>query len=56
MERAVGSWAGWATANDGMYIALMQCCVGNAGRSMYYVWDSVLTREVDEVRVNLHLN
>ena len=56
VERAVGSWAGWATANDGMHLALMQCCVGNAGRSMYYVWDSILTREGDEVRVNLHLN
>ena len=56
VERAVGSWAGWATGNDGVHHALMQCCVGNAGRSMYYVWDRVVSRKGDEVRVNLHLN
>ena len=56
VERTVGSWAGWATGNDGIHRALMQCCAGNAGRSMYYVWDSIVTKEADEVRVNLHLN
>ena len=56
VERAVGSWAGWATANDARPRSLMQCCAGNAGRSMYYVWDSIVTKENDEVRVNLHLN
>jgi len=56
VERAVGSWAGWAAANDGRHLGLMQCCAGNAGRSMYYAWDSIVTREGDEVRVNLHLN
>ena len=52
----VGSWAGWATANDGRHLALMQCCIGNAGRSMYYVWDSIVTREGEGARVNLLLN
>ena len=56
VERAVGSWAGWATANDARHPYLMQCCAGNAGRSMYYAWDSIVTREQDRVRVNLHLN
>ena len=56
VERAVGSWAGWATANDGRFFSLMQCCAGNAGRSMYYAWDSIVTKLTDEVRVNLHLN
>jgi len=56
VERSVGSWAGWAKANDGMQLSLMQCCAGNAGRSMYYVWDSIVTREDDTVKVNLHLN
>jgi len=56
VERAVGSWAGWAAGNDGRHLSLMQCCAGNAGRSMYHVWDSIVTRESDEVRVNLHLN
>jgi len=56
VERAVGSWAGWALPNDARHRSLMQCCAGNAGRSMYYVWDSIVTRAGDEVRVNLHLN
>lgn len=56
VERTVGSWAGWATANDGQHRTLMQCCIGNAGRSMYYAWDSIVTREDDCVRVNLLLN
>ena len=56
VERAVGSWAGWAAANDGRHLRLMQCCIGNAGRSMYYVWDSIVTKERDTVRVNLHRN
>lgn len=55
-DRALGSWAGWARANDANPESLMQCCAGNAGRSMYYVWDSIVTREGDEVQVNLHLN
>ena len=55
-ERAVGSWAGWAAANDGRHRSLMQCCAGNAGRSMYYAWDSIVTQSGNEVRVNLHLN
>ena len=56
LERTLGSWAGWARPNDARPRSLMQCCAGNAGRSMYYVWDSIVTREGDEVRVNLHLN
>lgn len=55
-ERALGSWAGWAYANDAYPQSLMQCCAGNAGRSMYYVWDSIVTEDGDEVQVNLHLN
>ncbi len=56
VERAVGSWAGWASGNDGRHQRLMQCCAGNAGRSMYHVWDGIVTKEGDEVRVNLLLN
>ena len=56
VERAVGSWAGWAKGNDGVHEALMQCCAGNAGRSMYYAWDSIVTKDNGDVRVNLHLN
>ena len=56
VERALGSWAGWALANDAHPQCLMQCCAGNAGRSMYYAWDSIVTRTGNEVQVNLHLN
>ena len=56
VERTVGSWAGWALANDALHPSLMQCCAGNAGRSMYYAWDSIVTRDRDRVSVNLHLN
>ena len=56
VERTVGSFAGWAKANDAQHPMLMQCCIGNAGRSMYYVWDSILRKEADTVRVNLLLN
>ena len=57
--RSVGSWAGWASANDfapGSRCEVMQCCTGNAARTLYYVWDSILTPEKDKVRVNLLLN
>ncbi|MFH1007739.1 MAG: hypothetical protein V1800_09590 [Candidatus Latescibacterota bacterium] len=56
VERAVGSFAAWAMPNDGRHFALMQCCIGNAGRSLYYVWDSIVTKEGDGVKVNLLLN
>jgi DUF1680 family protein len=32
------------------------CCTGNASRTLYWIWDSILTREDDLVRVNLLLN
>ena len=34
----------------------MHCCTANGARTFYYVWDSIVTRESDEVRVNLLLN
>ncbi|MDP7602665.1 MAG: glycoside hydrolase family 127 protein [Alphaproteobacteria bacterium] len=56
VERTVGSWAGWALPNDGIHFKLMQCCIGNAGRSMYYAWDSIVTQDSGTLRVNLLLN
>ena len=56
VERTVGSFAGWALPNDGHQRVLMQCCIGNAGRSMYYAWDSIVTRDGDCTDVNLLLN
>jgi hypothetical protein len=56
VERNVGAWAGWAYANDFNPLGIMHCCTGNAARTLYYVWDSILTPEGDKVRVNLLLN
>ena len=58
VERNIGAWCGWATANDFNPASggIMQCCTGNAARTLYYVWDSIVTPEKDKVRVNLLLN
>ncbi|MFH1574180.1 MAG: hypothetical protein ABIG68_09360, partial [Acidobacteriota bacterium] len=67
-QRAVGSFFGWMRANDGIRIewtgpepklpdrAIMHCCTANGARTLYFVHDSIVTREADEVRVNLLLN
>jgi hypothetical protein len=56
VERAIGTFAGHAMPDDfGVFVA-NACCTGNAARNLYWVWDSILTRENDEVRVNLLLN
>ena len=67
-ERSVGSFFGWMRANDGLDVkqteqgprlsdrGVMHCCTANGARTLYYVWDSIVTREADEVRVNLLLN
>jgi DUF1680 family protein len=34
----------------------MHCCTANGARTAYYVWDSIVTKGADEVRVNLLLN
>ena len=67
-RRSVGSFWGWMRANDGLRVmrteegpklpdkAIMHCCTANGARSLYHVWDSIVTRESDVVRVNLLLN
>ena len=67
-ERAVGSFFGWMRANDGLMIeqteqgpklfdnSIMHCCTANGARALYFVWDSIVTKQADEVRVNLLLN
>ena len=67
-HRSVGSFLGWMRANDGLDVvktqegpklsghSIMHCCTANGARTLYYVWDSIVTREADEVRVNLLLN
>ncbi len=67
-QRSVGSFLGWMRANDGLHVeqteegpkltglSIMHCCTANGARTFYYVWDSIVTKESDEVRVNLLLN
>jgi len=67
--RSVGSFYGWMRANDGLLIlkgdngeeklssrSIMHCCTANGARALYYVWDSIVSRSGEEVRVNLLLN
>jgi len=58
-ERAIGSFAGWPSANDfvqGQGWSIMHCCTGNAARAVYYVWERILTHESGTLKVNLLLN
>ena len=67
-QRSIGAFLGWMRANDGLNVvktpegpklsdhAIMHCCTANGARTLYYVWDSIITKESDEVRVNLLLN
>jgi len=58
-ERAIGSFAGWPSANDfvqGQGWSIMHCCTGNAARAVYYVWERILTHEPGKLKVNLLLN
>ena len=58
-ERAIGSFAGWPSANDfvqGHGWTIMHCCTGNATRAVYYAWERILTRQDSTLKVNLLLN
>ena len=66
VQRSVGSFFGWMRANDGIGItdmpdgpklyAIMHCCTANGARTLYYVWDSIVSAREGEVSVNLLLN
>jgi hypothetical protein len=56
IERTVGGFAGKAFANDFGVFLSHACCTANAGRTLYWIWDSILTKQDGEVRVNLLLN
>jgi hypothetical protein len=59
MERAVGSFSGWPSANDfvqGHGWSIMHCCTGNAARAVYYVWEKILMYDQGTLTVNLLLN
>jgi len=38
------------------HYGIMHCCTANGARTLYYVWDSILSKSGDEVCVNLLLN
>jgi len=67
--RSVGAFWGWMRPNDGLCVApsaegkrklkspsIMHCCTANGARTLYYVWDSILTDDGDTTHVNLLLN
>ena len=56
IQRAVGSFAVSALPNDWGLASSHYCCTGNAGRTLYWIWDSILSRQDDRVRVNLLMN
>jgi hypothetical protein len=59
-ERVVGSFAGWASAND--YCAnsespiISGCCTGNGARAIFYVWENMLEFNNETLRIHLLLN
>lgn len=59
-ERVVGSFAGWAAAND--YCAnneenfISACCTGNGSRAIYYVWENILEFNTGLLSIHLLLN
>jgi hypothetical protein len=64
-ERSLGSFAGWAAANDWEFqkkadelggVSIMHCCTGNAARSIYYVWEHILDSRNGKLRLNLLMN
>lgn len=67
-ERSVGSFFGWMRANDGLDVqrteagprlsprGIMHCCTANGARTLYYVWESIVSNEPDAVHVNLLMN
>lgn len=67
-QRSIGSFWGWMRANDGLDVmqtergaklssrGIMHCCTANGARTLYYTWDSIVTKSTDEIVVNLLLN
>lgn len=59
-ERLVGSFSGWASAND--YQAsinepfISACCTGNAARALHYIWENMIEYDAYRLqRLKLHL-
>jgi hypothetical protein len=68
LERSLGAFLGWMRPNDGLKVVKTQqgmklanlgiqhCCTANGARTLFHVWDSILTRQGNQVKVNLLLN
>ena len=62
LERNIGGFAGWPSANDWInegeesYRGIMGCCVGNAARTLYYIWENILDYKDGVLKVNMLLN
>lgn len=56
IHKTIGTFSGWAYANDWGGFSQHACCTGNASRTIYWIWDSILTKDNDTVKVNLLLN
>ncbi len=56
IERAIGAFAVSALPNDWGVASSHYCCTGNAGRTLYWIWDSILMKQDGKVQVNLLLN
>lgn len=59
LERNIGAFAGWPTANDWygeVWEGIMHCCTGNATRAIYFIWEHILTFDSGKLNVNLLLN
>jgi hypothetical protein len=56
-ERVVGSFSGWASANDYSVSEeaniISGCCTGNGARALFYVWENML--EFDNGLLSIHL-
>jgi hypothetical protein len=61
-ERSIGAFAGWSTANDWNVLSpdfphsIQHCCTGNSPRTLYYIWEHMLSYDAGTLRVNLLLN
>jgi DUF1680 family protein len=56
IERAVGGFSISSLPNDWGLKMGHACCTGNASRTYYWIWDSILTKQDDLTKVNLLLN
>ncbi len=62
-ERHIGAFASYPMPNDlisvvpfGQCRGFMHCCSGNMTRTIYYLWENILSFESGTLRVNLLLN